>query len=73
MANIPVTGGAGFIGGNFVHYWADRHPDDSLIVLDSLTYAGNKTTIANVEQAQLIVGDIRDKELIEQLLRERDI
>ncbi|MAP69205.1 MAG: dTDP-glucose 4,6-dehydratase [Erythrobacteraceae bacterium] len=73
MANILVTGGAGFIGGNFVHYWADRHPDDSLIVLDSLTYAGNKTTIANVEQAQLIVGDIRDKELIEQLLRERDI
>lgn len=73
MANILVTGGAGFIGGNFVHYWADRHPDDSLIVLDSLTYAGNKTTIANVEQAQLIVGDIRDEKLIEQLLRERDI
>lgn len=73
MANILVTGGAGFIGGNFVHYWADRHPDDSLIVLDSLTYAGNKTTIANVDQAQLIVGDIRDKELVEQLLRERDI
>lgn len=73
MANLLVTGGAGFIGGNFVHYWADRHPHDSVIVLDCLTYAGNKSTIAGVEQAELVVGDIRDTALVEKLLRERKI
>ncbi|MFW2446065.1 MAG: dTDP-glucose 4,6-dehydratase [Qipengyuania pacifica] len=73
MANLLVTGGAGFIGGNFVHYWAERHPDDAVIVLDRLTYAGNKSTIADVEQAELVVGDIRDGALVERLLRERDI
>ncbi len=73
MANLLITGGAGFIGGNFVHYWADRHPGDSLIVLDCLTYAGNRSTIAGVEQAELVVGDIRDTDLVETLLREREI
>ncbi|MCB2066830.1 MAG: dTDP-glucose 4,6-dehydratase, partial [Erythrobacter sp.] len=73
MANLLVTGGAGFIGGNFVHYWADKHPDDAVVVLDALTYAGNASTIADVEQAELVVGDIRDTALVEKLLRERDI
>jgi len=73
LASLLVTGGAGFIGGNFVHFWAARHPDDAIIVLDSLTYAGNRSTIAGVEQAELIVGDIRDTALVEKLLRERDI
>lgn len=73
MANVLVTGGAGFIGGNFVHYWAAHHPDDAIVVLDALTYAGNAATIAGVEQAELIVGDIRDTALVERLLRERDI
>ncbi|MDH3403563.1 MAG: NAD-dependent epimerase/dehydratase family protein, partial [Acidobacteriota bacterium] len=40
MARLLVTGGAGFIGANFVHYWSRRHPDDRLVVLDALTYAG---------------------------------
>ena len=73
MANLLVTGGAGFIGGNFVHYWSANHPDDTLTVLDSLTYAGNRSTIANVERSELIEGDIRDMNLVERLLRERDI
>ena len=73
MSNLLVTGGAGFIGGNFVHYWADKHPDDAVTVLDCLTYAGNESTIAGVEQAELVKGDIRDDVLVEQLLRERDI
>ncbi len=73
MTNILVTGGAGFIGGNFVHYWAENHPVDTITVLDCLTYAGNESTIAGVEQAELIVGDIRDTDLVEKLLRERDI
>ena len=73
MANLLVTGGAGFIGGNFVHYWSARHPGDELIVLDSLTYAGNESTIAGVPRTELVVGDIRDRSLVEQLLRDRDI
>ncbi|KLI64628.1 dTDP-glucose 4,6-dehydratase [Aurantiacibacter marinus] len=73
MANLLVTGGAGFIGGNFVHYWAEKHPDDTLIVLDCLTYAGNESTIAGVEKTELVIGDIRDTALVEKLLREREI
>ncbi|WP_120077432.1 dTDP-glucose 4,6-dehydratase [Aurantiacibacter odishensis] len=73
MANLLITGGAGFIGGNFVHYWADKHPDDTMIVLDCLTYAGNESTIAGVEQAELVVGNILDSGLVEKLLRECDI
>ena len=73
MPDILVTGGAGFIGGNFVHYWSKRHPDHAILVLDALTYAGNRATISDVEQAELIEGDIRDTELVEGLLRERAI
>jgi dTDP-glucose 4,6-dehydratase len=73
LANLLVTGGAGFIGGNFVHYWAKTHPDDAITVLDCLTYAGNQSTIAGVEQADLVVGDIRDTALVEGLLRDRGI
>lgn len=73
MANILVTGGAGFIGGNFVHYWADHHPDDSIIILDSLTYAGNVSTVSSVKQAELIIGDIRDTAQVTKLLAQRDI
>ena len=42
--NIIITGGAGFIGGNFVHYMVNKHPDYNIIVLDKLTYAGNLET-----------------------------
>lgn len=73
VANLLVTGGAGFIGGNFVHYWASQRQDDALVVLDSLTYAGNRSTISGIEQADLVVGDIRNTTLVEQLLRERKI
>ncbi len=73
MAKMLVTGGAGFIGGNFVHYWAKMHPEDTIVVLDCLTYAGNRSTICGIEQAELVEGDIRDTELVESLLRDRDI
>lgn len=73
MANLLVTGGAGFIGGNFVHYWNEHHPDDTLIVLDALTYAGNRSTIAGAPRAELVEGDIRDQALVEKLLREHGI
>jgi dTDP-glucose 4,6-dehydratase len=68
-----VTGGAGFIGGNFVHYWTERHPDDEVVVLDALTYAGNRSTLAGADRTELVEGDIRDSELVEQLLRERGV
>jgi len=73
LANLLITGGAGFIGGNFVHYWSAKHPGDQLVVLDSMTYAGNESTIAGVERTELVVGDIRDTALVERLLRTRDI
>ncbi len=72
MANLLVTGGAGFIGGNFVHYWNAQHPNDDVVVLDALTYAGNRSTLAGA-QADLVVGDIRNTALVETLLRDRDV
>ena len=72
MANLLVTGGAGFIGGNFVHYWNAHHPDDRVVVLDALTYAGNRSTLAGAS-ADLVVGDIRDTALVESLLRDHAI
>lgn len=73
MADILVTGGAGFIGSNFVRYWHERHPDSIITVLDALTYAGNRASIADVPAAELIEGDICDTDLVRKLLRERRI
>jgi dTDP-glucose 4,6-dehydratase len=72
LANLLVTGGAGFIGGNFVHYWNAQHPADRVVVLDALTYAGNRSTLEGTA-AELVVGDIRDTALVESLLREHGI
>jgi len=75
MANLLVTGGAGFIGANFVHYWVREYPHDAIVVLDALTYAGNRQNLAPVQNAnvQLVVGDINDTVLVEKLLRDRHI
>lgn len=73
MARLLVTGGAGFIGGNFVRHWASRHPNDPILVIDALTYAGNRSTIADIAQAELVVGDIRDTALVERLLADHRI
>jgi len=67
---LLVTGGAGFIGSNFVHYWLERHPDDHVVVYDLLTYAGNRPNLAAVEDRIVFVhGDICDRDLAEQTLR----
>lgn len=71
MARLLVTGGAGFIGANFVHYWARRYPDDMIVVLDALTYAGNRASLEPVARHQgyrFVHGDIRDRELVMSLL-----
>src|SRR5690606_27818841 len=70
------TGGAGFIGANFVHYWLARRLEQRLIVLDALTYAGNRQNLAPVlgnERLEFIEGDICDAQLVESLLESRDI
>ena len=61
---IVVTGGAGFIGGNFVHYMLEQHPEDRIICLDALTYAGNLETLADVMENpkfKFVKGDITDR------------
>jgi dTDP-glucose 4,6-dehydratase len=71
---ILVTGGAGFIGSNFVRFWLERHPDDHLVVLDLLTYAGNRASLEDVENRIVFVeGDIGDREPTERLLRDEEI
>lgn len=72
--HIIVTGGAGFIGSNFVHYVYNNHPEVKITVLDKLTYAGNKANLAGLDEdrVKLVVGDICDKELVDQLVQEAD-
>jgi dTDP-glucose 4,6-dehydratase len=73
MARLLITGGAGFIGTNFVHYWLAQHPGERVVVLDALTYAGNRANLASVEQRpefRFVHGNIGDTALVEQLLRE---
>ena len=73
MAHLLVTGGAGFIGANFVRYWRAAHPDDSVAVLDLLTYAGNPANLEGLDGVELVVGDIRNTGLVEDLLESRSI
>ncbi len=68
MAQLLVTGGAGFIGANFVHYWRRQHPGDAITVLDALTYAGNRASLAGATDVRFVEGDIRDTSLVETLL-----
>ena len=71
---LLVTGGAGFIGSNFVHYVLRNRPDYSVTVIDKLTYAGNKESLAGLpeDRFKLIVGDICDEALMDQLVSECD-
>jgi len=66
---LLVTGGAGFIGSNFVHYWLEHHPDDRIVAYDLLTYAGTRTSLVDVEsRIAFVEGDIADAELVHDVL-----
>ena len=76
MKNVLVTGAAGFIGSNFVHYWLDKYPQHKVTILDALTYAGNKHNLADIIHnlnLSFVEGSICDNDLVKDLLSSRDI
>ncbi len=76
MKKLLVTGGAGFIGANFVHYWLQEYPGDTVVALDALTYAGNMVSLSDLKENSdflFVHGNIGDQPLVEKLLREHEI
>ena len=73
MANLLVTGGAGFIGTNYVRARSAAFPDVPLVVLDALTYSGKRTNLDGLSNVFFVHGDIRDTALVTQLLRDHAI
>lgn len=76
MRTLLVTGGAGFIGSNFIHYVLSEHEDVRVVNLDKLTYAGNLQNLKNIENDPrylFVQGDIADRKLIDGLLQEEGI
>ena len=66
---ILITGGAGFIGSNFVHYWIKNHPQDEVVVLDKLTYAGNLENLTDLKTLiKFIKGDICDPAVVDEAM-----
>ncbi|HCP35285.1 MAG: dTDP-glucose 4,6-dehydratase [SAR324 cluster bacterium] len=73
---ILITGGAGFIGSNLIHYWLEKHPDDTLVNFDALTYAGNPANLAGVESNSnyhFFHGDLRKKEQLDEVFERYSI
>jgi dTDP-glucose 4,6-dehydratase len=71
---LLVTGGAGFIGSNFVRYWVEEHPGDHVVAFDVLTYAGNLPNLADVEdQITFVQGDVCDIQAAAKTMADHDI
>jgi len=73
---ILVTGGAGFIGSNFILYWINKYPKDEIVNLDKLTYAGNLENLKSVEnnpRYKFIHGDICDGDTVNKVMRNIDV
>lgn len=71
--NILVTGGAGFIGSNFVHFINKERPEWSITVVDALTYAGNKDNLAGLDKVNFVQGNICDSKLMDELISKCDV
>ncbi len=72
MSKFLITGGAGFIGSNYLHYVVDKYPEDEFVCLDALTYAGNYNNIKKLEEKpnyKFVKMDIRDKDAILELFK----
>lgn len=73
---LLVTGGAGFIGSNFIHYWLKKHPGDQIVNLDALTYAGNPDSLKDLEKSsnyRFVKGNICDAALVNSLVKGVDV
>ena len=76
MRNILVTGGAGFIGSNFIHYMLGKYNDIKIVNLDALTYSGNLENLKSIEndpRYTFVKGDICDRNFLEKVFKEYDI
>ena len=76
MSRLLITGGAGFIGSNFIHYWLKNHPDDQIVNLDKLTYAGNLDNLKSIENDpnySFIKGDITNPKDVQSAIKDIDV
>jgi dTDP-glucose 4,6-dehydratase len=75
VSKLLITGGAGFVGANFVLYWRRLHPNDLIVVLDALTYAGNRSNLDSIEEDrhfEFVHGDVCDAGLLQALFGRHD-
>lgn len=75
MTKVLITGGAGFIGSNFVKYMLEKYPDYEIVNLDALTYCGNLENLEDIEDNPnyaFVKGDIQDEELVDSIVKDTD-
>ena len=73
---LLITGGCGFIGSNFIHYWLKKYPDDKIVNLDALTYAGNVDNLKDLPNRQnyeFVLGNICDPQIVDEVMKETEL